>query len=355
MSEKARPPFMVNFAVTRECNLRCQHCYSQASDSPHPEELTTAEAKQVIDEVCQAGTHWLIFDGGEPLMRDDIYELIAYAKETGLVPMLSTNATLLSTEAAGKLKKAGIAALTISIHGAEAKPHDDFCGMEGSWERAMLGISNAVRADLPFRINTCVHRGNLDQLDAIVALAKESKAMAIEVLQFVPVGRGKKHPELELNQEEKIRLVSKIIQYQLEDEKFVYYCIALPQLWVEVEKTVTEEEAKKRFIRTCCDAGIRYCSILYEGTVYPCMLLPKSAGNIREKSFETIWQGSEVFRTLRNRDKLEGKCHHCEYRQLCGGARCLVFEKTGSLTKEDPNCWFKKEELARSETLSLST
>lgn len=347
MPEKIPPPLIVSFAITRECNLRCQHCYTQASDSPHPDELTTTEAERVIDEIRQVGAHWLIFDGGEPLMRDDMYGLIAYAKEAGLVPILNTNATLLSTEVAAKLKKAGIATLVISIHGAKAKTHDDFCRIEGTWERTMLGISNAAQVGLPFQINSCIYRGNLEQFDAMAALAKESKAMAFQAFQFVPSGQGKKHPELELSEEEKIRLASKIIQHQLEEENFVYRCVALPQIWVEVEMTITENEVKKRFVRTCCDAGIRYCHILYEGTVYPCVALHKSAGNIREKSFETIWQESEVFRTLRNRDKLEGKCHRCSFHQLCGGARCLVFEKTGSLTREDETCWFKKEELGR--------
>jgi MoaA/NifB/PqqE/SkfB family radical SAM enzyme len=344
---KILPPLMVSFAVTRECNLRCKHCYSEATDSPHPDELTTAEAKRVIAEIAEAGARLLIFDGGEPLMRDDIYQLIAHAQSVGLQPTLGTNATLLSTEAAERMKKAGIRSLAISLHGAEAKSHDDFCGMEGGWERAMAGIQNVATAGIPFQINTCIHHYNLAQFDAIVSLARNLRAVAIEIFRFIPTGRGKEHPDLALTSDEQQWLVSQIIQHQLQDRNMVYRCVGIPQFWVEVEKRVTDKEAMSRFIRSCCGAASRYCCVFYEGTVYPCMVLQKRAGNIREKSFQEIWQESDVLKRLRDRDKLEGKHRQCAYRELCGGARCVVFEKTQSLTKEDKDCWFERKDLKR--------
>ncbi len=280
-------------------------------------------------------------------MRPDIYELVTHAKEAGLNPMMNTNATLLSTEAVGKLKKAGISTISISLYGADAKSHNEFCCFEGGWERTMLGIRNVSAAGIPLQINTCIHHYNLDQLDAIIALAKDFGAVGIEIFNYVPVGRGKAPPDLTLSLEERKNLADKIIQHQLNDEKMVYRCVAIPQFWVEVEKTIANKTAMQRFIRTCCDAGLRYCCVFYEGTVYPCIVLQRRAGNVREQSFEEIWLRSEVFKILRDRDKLEGKCKHCVYRQLCGGARCMVFEKTGSLTKEDSACWFKKDELEK--------
>jgi len=352
--DKIPPPLMVNLTVTRECNLRCKHCYSDATDSPYQNELTTDEAKRVITEIAHTGTRLLIFDGGEPLMRDDIYELIAHANDSGLQPMLGTNATLLSTEAAGRMKKAGIKTIAISIHGSDAKSHDDFCGIEGSWQRAMAGIRNVTTVGIPFQINTCIYRHNLTQFDAIVNLAKNLGAMAVEVFRFVPVGRGKEYPDLVLTTEEQKQLISQIIQHQLNDQNMVYRCVGTPQYWVEVERTVTDKEAKMRFIRSCCGAALRYCCVFYEGTVYPCVLLQKRAGNIRKKSFSEIWQYSEVFKKLRLRDKLEGKCHSCTYRQLCGGARCVVFDKTDSLTNEDRKCWYTKAELKKTVTVQES-
>jgi radical SAM protein with 4Fe4S-binding SPASM domain len=137
-----------------------------------------------------------------------------------------------------------------------------------------------------------------------------------DILGVIP----KEHPDLALTTEEQKYLTSRIIQHQLNDQNMVYRCVGIPQIWVEVERTITDKEAVRRFIRSCCGAALRYCCIFYEGTVYPCMVLQKRAGNIRKKSFSEIWQNSRVLRKLRARDKLEGKCHHCAYRQLCGGA-----------------------------------
>ena len=331
--------------------MRCKHCYSDATDSPHPNELTTAEVKRVITEIAHTGTRLLIFDGGEPLMRDDIYDLIAHARDSGLQPMLGTNATLLSTEATGRLKKAGTKVIAISLHSSNAKSHDEFCGIEGSWNRAMSGINNIKAAGIPFQINTCIYRHNLTQFVSIVNLSRNLGAIAIEIFSYMPVGRGKEHPDLALTTEEKKHLTGQIIQHQINDKDMIYRCIGIPQFWVEVDKGVADKEAMKRFIRSCCGAALRYCCVFYEGTVYPCMLLQKRAGNIRKKSFTEIWQTSEVLMKLRARDKLEGKCHDCAYRQLCGGARCIVFEKTDSLTNEDRKCWFKKQELKRTITV----
>ena len=337
---------VVSFLVTRECNARCKHCYSDSVDSPHPDELSTSEAKRVIEEIAGIGTPLLLFDGGEPLLRQDIYEFISHAKELGLDPVMSTNATLLSTEVAERLKKAGIEALAISLDGADAKTHDEFRGTEGSWQRAMAGIHNAATSGIPFAIVPCIHRYNLAQLAAIAKKAKDSGAKGVGAIDFIPVRRGKKNAKLALSGEERQHVVEEIIQYQLDDNEMAYHFIAIPQYWVKAEKTVPQE-TMLNFARTCCGAGLRYCCISYQGTVYPCVLLQKSSGNIREQSLQEIWYESETFKILRDRDQLEGKCGRCDYRYVCGGARCKVYEATGSLTKEDQSCWFEEGELRR--------
>lgn len=342
---------MVFFAVTRQCNLRCKHCYAEAGDSPHPHELDTEKAKQAIQEIADLGTHLLVFDGGEPLLRPDICELVSWAQELGLSPLLGTNATLLSRESAGKLKKAGIKSIAISIDGAEEHPHDDFRGLEGAWERATAGVHNAASTGIPFQIDPCIHRQNRAQFETIAKKAKDWGATAVEVFDYILVGRAKKNPTLELTAEERRTLVREIIRHQLNEDKLSFRCIGIPQLSVEVAKTVPPGEVS-RFVHSCCGAGSRYCSIFYNGTVYPCPMLQKSAGNIvdaegniRKGSLIEIWNNSRVLRVLRNRDKLGGKCGDCRYRWLCGGARCRVFARTGSLTQADKDCWYTKQEI----------
>ena len=344
---KTQPPVMVSFSVTRECNLRCKHCYSQSVDSPHPNELSTEEAKRVIGEIVDAGARLIVFDGGEPLMRSDIFDLIAHARKVGLRPLLGTNATLITPEVAHRLAEAGVRGLAISLDGADSKSHDEFRGMEGSFDQAIAGIQNAREANIPFQIAPTLRHGCLDRWQAVADKAKELGAMAVEAFDYIPAGRGREHAELELSTAERRRFVREFIERQLNDAEMVYRSIGLPQLWVEVERTVPEEEVLRKFVRTCCGAGVRYACVLYEGTVYPCMVLQAEAGNVREASFGEIWEGSEVFQILRNRDGLEGKCGRCDYRWLCGGARCKVYERTGSLTAEDESCWLGEEELKR--------
>jgi radical SAM protein with 4Fe4S-binding SPASM domain len=341
------PPVMVSFSVTRECNLKCMHCYSGSVDTPHPDELTTAEAKRVIDEIADIGARLIVFDGGEPLMRKDIYELIAHAKEVGLRPLMGTNATLMTDEVAHRLVEAGIRALAISLDGAEAKSHDQFRGQDGSWQQTMQGIENARSAGIPFQIAPTLRRGNWLEWKDIADLAREKGAIAVEVFDCIPAGRGAENPEFVLTTEERQAFVKEYIARQLGDEEMVYRCIGIPQLWVEVERSVPEEDVLMRFVRTCCGAGLRYCCVLYEGSVYPCMVLQAKAGDVRQDSFQDIWYESEVFKILRDRDRLEGKCGRCGWRHVCGGARCKVYELTGSLTAEDPTCWFEEGDLVR--------
>jgi radical SAM protein with 4Fe4S-binding SPASM domain len=344
---KIVPPVMVSFSVTQECNLKCIHCYSWSVETPHPDELNTAEAKRVIGEIADAGARLIIFDGGEPLMRKDIYELVACAREVGLRPLMGTNATLITEDVAARLVDSGIRALAISLDGAEAQSHDEFRGQEGCWEKTMQGIANARQAGIPFQIAPTLRHGSPREWKDIADLAKEMDAMAVEVFDYIPAGRGAENPEFVLSTEERQSFVKNYIARQLADEDMIYRCVGIPQLWVEVERSVPEEDVLMRFVRTCCGAGLRYCCVLYEGSVYPCMVLQKKAGGVRHQSFPEIWYESEVLKTLRDRDQLEGKCGRCDWRHLCGGARCKVYEMTGSLTAEDPTCWFEEAELVR--------
>lgn len=341
------PPVLVSFAITRKCNLHCKQCYSDSVDTPHPNELTTAEARKLIEDIAKAGARLLIFDGGEPLMRDDLYELIAHTRKLGLRPLLGTNASLITDEVALKLREAGLAAAAVSLDGADAATHDRVRGQEGSFAGAIAGMQALGRAGIPFQIGPCINKETTAELPGIVEWGRKLGAVSMEVFDYIPSGRAKEDTALELSSEEKHTLVRQLIDMQLATDETVFRCIGIPQFWVEVEKTVPEEIVMEKFVRTCCGAGIRYACIMYDGLVYPCMVLQKKAGDVREMSFDRIWQESEVFATLRNRDLLEGKCGRCAYRTLCGGARCRVYETTGNLMGEDKACWFTEEEISK--------
>lgn len=344
---KAVAPTLVSFAVTRECNLKCRHCYSQSVDSPHPRELSTDEAKQLISQIAEAGARLLILDGGEPLMRPDVFDLVRQSRTAGLTTVMGTNGTLITAEVADKLADAGIQGLAISLDGADAETHDAFRGVEGAWEQTLQGIENVRQAGIPFQIAPTVRHGSWKQWAVIADKAKGWGANAVEVFDYIPAGRGEENPEFEMTIEERRAFVGEYITRQRAEDEMVYRCIGLPQVWIEIENTVPEDEVLAKFVRSCCAAGTRYCCVVYDGTVYPCMVLQERAGDVREQSFVDIWQTSEVFQVLRDRDRLEGKCGRCDYRYVCGGARCRVYAKTGSLTAEDDACWFSEEELKR--------
>jgi radical SAM protein with 4Fe4S-binding SPASM domain len=340
-------PTLVSFAVTRECNLTCKHCYSQSVDSPHPRELNTTEAMRLINQIADAGAHLLILDGGEPLMRPDIFELVRHSRNVGLTTVMGSNGTLITAEVADKLAEAGLQAVAISLDGADAATHDAFRGVERTWEQTLLGIENLRQTGIPFQIAPTLRHGCWEQWQTIADKAKGWGAKAVEVFDYISAGRGKENREFEMTAEERRAFVQDYIARQRAEEEMIYRCVALPQLWVEVEKSVPEDEVLTKFVRTCCAAGTRYCCIFYDGTVYPCMVLQEKAGDVREQSFRSIWQESPVFQVLRERDRLEGKCGRCDYRYVCGGARCKVYVKTGSLTGEDDTCWFSENELKR--------
>jgi len=336
------PPLVVDFAVTRRCNLRCKHCYLESADSTHPEELTTSEAMNLVADIANVGARFLIFDGGEPLLREDIYQLVDHASRNGLDPLLNTNGTLLSAEAAIKLRDAGLQTITVGLKGHDAASHHDLCGIGGSWERALAGARNASRSGLRYHLSTCVTHERSNHVEEFAKLADRLEAETVEFYRFVPIGRGKEHAYMVVTPEDEDKLIDQIIEHQSNSTHLRYRCVAFPQFWVGASKKNGKWSAN-RFEKGSCTAGLHRCAISYDGSVLPCEFLRKKAGDVRQTSFADIWQHSEVLRKLRDLDKLEKKCGKCEYRKDCSGARCIAFDETGSLTKSVACSWFSKD------------
>jgi radical SAM protein with 4Fe4S-binding SPASM domain len=334
---------LVSFGITRECDLKCPHCYSD-SEKKDPDELSTEEAKKLISETAEMGTKLIILDGGEPTLREDLVELVSHANASGLKPVLGSNAMSITEELARKLTEAGCMGVAISLDGADPKTHDDFRGLVGGWQKTLDGARNCAKAGLQFQIAPLMHKGSWTQLEDVIDLAKQNGANAVEIFDYVPTGRGKGHEEYELDTEKRKSIIDTIINLQRRDD-ITYRVIALPQYWAMVEKTVPEEEILERFVRSCCAAGTRYITILPNGDVIPCMVLQTKLGNVHEQSIKDIWYNSPILKELRNRDLLKGKCGRCRYKLTCVGARCKAYEKTGDLMAEDPTCWLTEDEI----------
>ncbi len=180
---------LISWNSTNQCNLYCEHCYRDAG-ARLEEELTTDQAQKMIREIKKAGFKIMIFSGGEPVMRPDIYELIEYATQTGLRAVMGTNATLITSEVAAKLKRAGIMAAAVSVDSLDAKKHGEFRGMENAFELTLSGIQNLQKAGIPVQINTTVMDWNVDEIEQITDYTVDIGAIAHHVFFLVPTGRA---------------------------------------------------------------------------------------------------------------------------------------------------------------------
>ena len=175
-----QPPFMVSYSITRKCNLKCKHCYSDSVDQAAPDELSTDEAFRLMDDMAEWGIGLLIIDGGEPLCRDDLLDVVKYASSKDIRVTIGSNGTLIDEDIARKMLDAGVMAVAISVDGADAHTHDSFRGVSGSLEQTLRGIQACRTAGLPFQLNMLIRKETLPQLQDMLRLAVDCGANAAE-------------------------------------------------------------------------------------------------------------------------------------------------------------------------------
>lgn len=181
---------IVSWNTTNACNLKCAHCYRDAGVKAE-EELNTAGAKNLLEGIARAGFKIMIFSGGEPLLRPDITELVAYASNLGLLAVFGTNGTLITRSKARELKAAGAKGMGISLDSLDPEKHDRLRGKTGAWRQAVEGMKNCRDAGLPFQIHTTVMGWNEGELEAMTDFAVKLGARAHHFFFLVPTGRGR--------------------------------------------------------------------------------------------------------------------------------------------------------------------
>lgn len=322
---------LVSWMTTNRCNLRCVHCYQDAEEATDLE-LTTEEAKKMIGEIAKAGFKVMIFSGGEPLMREDIYELVSYAREQGLRPVFGSNGTLITPEVARRLKESGACAMGISVDSLSAEKHDKFRGLENAWELTRAGIEACKEAGLPFQLHTTVVDWNRDEVCDITDFAVEIGAMAHYIFFLIPVGRGKFINDTALEVADNERLLRAIM------EKSAHVPIDVkPTCAPQFTRVAKQLGVDTRFERGCL-AGLTYCVIGSEGIVRPCAYMTEEAGDVREQPFDEIWANSPVFERLRTQ-AYEGACGTCDYKSGCGGCRARAgYYHDGNILAQDDYC-----------------
>lgn len=329
---------ILSWNTTKRCNLSCEHCYRESSPAVDcSSELSTAEGKKLLNDAAKAGFRLIIFSGGEPLLRKDIFELIEYAYNLHMIPALGTNGILITDEMAEKIKSNHVDAVSISLDSLDAKKHDRFRKMDGSHELAIKGIESCLNAGLKVQINFTVTKNNLDEIEEIIDYA-DSKSCSCFFFFLVNVGRGKNIYQYALNKKEYKYAIDLILD-KSKEVSIALKPTCAPQFMVEA----FHKEIPMRYSRGCI-AGISYCCVLPDGDVHICPYSPIKTGNIREKSFYHIWNDSEVFHLLRNFDNYKGKCRTCNYINICGGCRARAFSHTGDFLDEDIYCLLEEEE-----------
>ncbi|MCW4016086.1 MAG: radical SAM protein [Candidatus Bathyarchaeota archaeon] len=320
-SKEKYVPLVVSWNVTLRCNLKCAHCYINAEEKELPDELSTDAAKMLIHQITEVSRPLLILSGGEPLLREDIYEIIRYGADRGLRMGMGSNGMLIDDEVARKLKDAGMWTVAVSLDSSIPERHDEFRGVEGCWEHAVNAIKALKNAGIAVQVNCTVTRQNYDEVDDVMALAESLGVDNFHLFFLVPTGRGTDIEDITPQMyEDMIRsTLAKTTKYKLNVKPS-----CAPQ-FMRVAKD--EGIDMSRWVRGCM-AGLYYCRIYPSGEVTPCPYMPVSLGNIREKSFKDIWFKSEVFRALRDFDQLKGKCGVCEHREVCGGCRARAYGVT---------------------------
>ena len=323
---------IISWNVTKACQLKCRHCYRDAG-AKDMRELDLNEGKALIDEIASAGFKILILSGGEPLLREDIYDLIAHAKTRGLRPVLGTNGLLIDRAVARKLKNAGLTRAGISLDSAEPDIHDNFRQQPGAWQGSINGVDACRAEGLDFQIHTTVTTFNCSGIEAVTDLAVTLGAKAHHIFFLIPTGRGRDISDAVIPSEEYQRLLSRIVQKQAH-VPIELKPVCAPQFVPLAEAT----GHPTRFQRGCL-AGVSYCCILPNGDVHPCPYFPVSVGNVLVVKFSTLWREHPLFKELRSLD-YSGHCGGCEYKTSCGGCRARAYAGSGDYMGQDEECFF---------------
>lgn len=336
---------VVVWNMTRQCNLVCKHCYIQAQDKKMTDELTTKEAKDFIRELATIKVPVLLFTGGEPLLRKDIFELAEYAANSGLRPVISTNGTLINHQSAQSIKDAGFAYVGVSIDGME-KRHNEFRGLKNGFHLAFEGIHQCLALGLSTGVRFTVNKHNFEDLPSVLELAIKESIPRFCLYHLVYAGRGKEMVSDDLDIETKIKLINLLIDTAKATSKMEILTVDNPAdgiyLYQQKEKESSEMALDiKTLLKMAggCSAGEKIANVSPEGEVYPCQFwqdLP--LGNVRMTSFSQIWQ-SKTAMFSQMKTNLKGKCGQCLYKEICGGCRVRAKVVYGDYLAQDPVCY----------------
>lgn len=336
-------PFVLIWEVTQACELACKHCRAEAEPQRHPDELTTAEGKRLLDEAAAFGEDQLVvLSGGDPLARGDVPELVEYGTDQGLrMTMTPSGTNSLTPDRIEELADAGLRRMAVSIDGASAASHDEFRQESGSFEQTIEATRHAKRAGLPLQINTTVCGETIEELPAIRDLVADLGAVLWSVFFLVPVGRGSVLDPISPERAERVMewlcSVQADAPFGIKTTEAPHYRRVALQQQTDSEASPASDGIGRR---TGITAGDGFAFVSHTGELFPSGFLPESAGDVREESLVDLYRHADLFEGLRDPDALQGKCGACPYRNVCGGSRSRAYAHTGDPLESDPLCSF---------------
>lgn len=351
---------VVVWNVGQRCNLKCVHCYSQSKDIEYPGELSTKEAKAMLDGLAEYGAPVILFSGGEPLMREDLMDLITYAKDKGLRAVISTNGTLITEEKAEELKQFGLSYVGISLDGLK-ETNDKFRGIEGAFDDALMGIRNCLKMEIKVGLRFTINKRNAQDIPGIFKLIEKEKIPRVCFYHLVYSGRGSRLMEEDLTHEETRNVVDLIIDKTKEahdrgnkievltvdnhaDGPYIYQRLLKedPKRAAEVLELLKWNEGNS--------SGHGLACISWDGAVHADQFWREyTFGNVRERKFGDIWEDKSNSLLTKLKDKkhhVKGRCSKCKWLDICGGNfRARAEAYYGDKWEPDPACYLTDEEI----------
>lgn len=339
-------PFTIAWEVTRACVFSCVHCRADAQRRRHPEELSTEEGFALIDRLREFGSPILVFTGGDPMMRRDLFDLIAYADEAGLRPSLTPTATTSPTKQRLRLAAlAGVRRVALSLDGPSPAVHDAFRRVEGSWERTMTILRNAQEVGLSTQVNTTVTTHNVHLLPEMVDFVRSVGAVQWSVFFLVPMGRALQLSMISADEHERVLTwlheLSREVDFDIKATAAPMYRRVAAQHSDGADTVAgagfSFHDGLDRPVQGVND-GRGFLFVSHLGDITPSGFLPITVGNVREDDVVDVYRNHDLFRALRDPARLSGKCGVCEFRDVCGGQRGRAYAVTGDPLASDPAC-----------------
>jgi 12,18-didecarboxysiroheme deacetylase len=354
---------VVVWNMTRRCNLKCIHCYSNSADIDYPDELTTEEGKKLIDDLAAFGSPVILFSGGEPLIRKDLLELAQYATKKGMRAVISTNGTLITKDIAAKLQKVGLSYVGVSLDGLE-KTHDRFRGKKGAFAAAMDGIRNCREAGIKVGIRFTVNKHNLADVKDMFDLLRKEKIERLCFYHLVYTGRGSKLRDEDLDHEQTRKLIDLIAAEtkKMFDDGLSPEILTVdnhadgPYLYLKMKKEDPERAGEILELLEMNEgnsSGLGIGCVSWDGEVYPDQFWRnQSLGNVRNRPFSQIWtdEKNELLMKLKEKKKhVHGRCAGCLWLNVCAGNFRARAESEGDIWGPDPACYLTDEEIHKKE------